>query len=121
MPIPTGSQTIAATAPGELERVADFCRSVVPAGQRDDEDDVADARMSRQAERLAGRSEGHLGCCELCVHRGADPQAPACVSPGSRRTRPSPLRKAFGAHVIGSTARLRRAPTGSGSPVKIIR
>ena len=38
-------------------------------------------------------------------------------SPGSRRISASPLRNAFGGHVIGSTARLRRSTSGSGSPV----
>ena len=36
---------------------------------------------------------------------------------GSNLISPSPLRNAFGGHVIGSTARLRRFTSGSGSPV----
>ena len=49
------------------------------------------------------------------------PQALVNEVPGSRRIRWSPVRKAFGGQVIGSTARLRLATSGSGSPVKTIR
>ena len=52
---------------------------------------------------------------------GVMPHAAACSSPGSRTTSPSPLAKALGAQVIGSTATLLRAPSGSESPVKTIR
>jgi hypothetical protein len=52
---------------------------------------------------------------------GEMPQPATWLSPGSSRTSPSPLRKAFGAHVIGSTAMLRRSTSGSPSPVKTIR
>ena len=66
------------------------------------------------------------------VHHGSgrDPHAPgdglmpqALVNdwPGSRRTRSCPLRNAFGGQVMGSTARLRRSTSGSGSPVNSIR
>ena len=41
--------------------------------------------------------------------------------PGSSRITASPLRNAFGGQVMGSTARLRRLTSGSGSPVKSIR
>ena len=49
---------------------------------------------------------------------GRSPQAAVADSPGSSTRRPSPERNAFGAHVIGSTAMLRREISGSGSPVK---
>ena len=49
------------------------------------------------------------------------PHDEVVVSPGSSTSRPSPVRNAFGAQVIGSTARLRRATSGSGSPVKSCR
>ena len=53
---------------------------------------------------------------------GVMPHAAACSSPGSSTTRPSPLAKAFGAQVIGSTAMLlRRSASGRASPVKTIR
>ena len=52
---------------------------------------------------------------------GLIPQALRNEAPGSRRTRPSPVRNAFGGHVIGSTARLRRLTSASGSPVKSMR
>jgi hypothetical protein len=55
------------------------------------------------------------------IQGGEIPHAPEWDSPGSRRTSPSPLTNAFGAQVIGSTARLRRSTSGSPSPVKIIR
>ena len=53
--------------------------------------------------------------------RGAIPQELVNEAPGSRRISASPLRNAFGGQVIGSTARLRRLTSGSGSPVKSIR
>jgi hypothetical protein len=49
---------------------------------------------------------------------GRIPHFPIHVSPGSSRTTASPVRNAFGGQVIGSTARLRRVTSGSGSPVK---
>ena len=52
---------------------------------------------------------------------GSRPQVPVKDSPGSSTIRSSPVRKAFGGQVIGSTARLRRSTSGSGSPVKSIR
>ena len=42
-------------------------------------------------------------------------------APGSRRIRASPVRNAFGGQVMGSTARLRRRTSGSGSPLKSIK
>ena len=53
--------------------------------------------------------------------RGAIPHELVNEAPGSRRISASPLRNAFGGHVIGSTARLRRLTSGRGSPVKSIR
>ena len=52
---------------------------------------------------------------------GTMPQLLVVDSPGSSLIRPSPLRKAFGAQVMGSTARLRLATSGSGSPVNSIK
>ena len=54
------------------------------------------------------------------VVRGSMPQLLVNDSPGSSWIRSSPLRNAFGGHVIGSTARLRRLTSGSGSPVNTI-
>jgi hypothetical protein len=42
-------------------------------------------------------------------------------SPGSSRISDSPVRNAFGGQVIGSTAMLRLATSGSGSPVNTMR
>jgi hypothetical protein len=42
-------------------------------------------------------------------------------APASSLTSESPVLNAFGGHVIGSTARLRRFTSGSGSPVNTIR
>src|SRR4029453_12276287 len=46
------------------------------------------------------------------------PHVAVADSPGSSTSRPSPERNAFGAQVIGSTARLRRSTSGRGSPAK---
>ncbi len=53
--------------------------------------------------------------------RAAMPQVLVNDRPGSRRIRSTPVRNAFGGQVIGSTARLRRATSGSGSPENSIR
>ena len=45
---------------------------------------------------------------------GAMPHAVVYARPGSSRTTASPERNAFGGHVIGSTAKLRRLTSGSG-------
>jgi hypothetical protein len=66
--------------------------------------------------RSRGARERHRA--EDDAVEGAMPQALVCVSPGSRRIRASPVRNAFGGHVMGSTARLRRETSGRGSPVK---
>ena len=55
------------------------------------------------------------------AHVGEIPQVAVADSPGSRRISESPVRKAFGGQVIGSTARLRRFTSGRVSPVKSIR
>ena len=52
---------------------------------------------------------------------GVIPQVLVNEPPGSSRISASPVRNAFGGQVIGSTARLRRLTSGSGSPVKSIR
>jgi hypothetical protein len=51
----------------------------------------------------------------------AMPHVPVQEQPGSNLIKESPVRNAFGGHVIGSTARLRRLTLGSGSPLKSIR
>ena len=43
------------------------------------------------------------------------------TAPGSSRISESPVRNAFGGHVIGSTAMLRRSTSGERSPVKTMR
>jgi hypothetical protein len=52
---------------------------------------------------------------------GAIPHVLVNEEPGSSRMRTSPLRNAFGGHVIGSTARLRRLKFGRESPLKIMK
>jgi hypothetical protein len=49
------------------------------------------------------------------------PQVPDVDSPGASEMTAVLVRKAFGGQVIGSTARARRATSGSGSPVKSMR
>src|SRR4029453_18614130 len=51
---------------------------------------------------------------------GSIPQLLVNDWPGCSWTRSSPVRNAFGGHVIGSTARLRRLTSGSGSPLNTI-
>src|SRR5207247_10482088 len=72
-----------------------------------------------RASFLAG--DGRQGGDEDAAHAGAMPQEPVKGSPGSRSTSASRVWKAFGGHVIGSTARLRRATSGRGSPVESMR
>lgn len=52
---------------------------------------------------------------------GAMPHVLVNEEPGSSLIRASPVRNAFGGQVMGSTARLRRWTSGSGSPLKSIR
>ena len=59
--------------------------------------------------------------CRTGAHDGVIPQTVVIDCPGSRRITESPVRKAFGGQVIGSTARLRRFTSGRVSPVKSIR
>jgi hypothetical protein len=51
----------------------------------------------------------------------AMPHVPVNDEPGFSLIRDSPVRNAFGGQVIGSTARLRRRTSGSGSPLKSIK
>src|SRR5262249_7707531 len=51
----------------------------------------------------------------------AMPHVPVNDEPGFSLIRASPVRNAFGGQVIGSTARLRRRTSGSGSPLKSIK
>jgi hypothetical protein len=78
-------------------------------------EDRRDARHREDEHERADVGRGH------CGGDGAMPHAPVVESPGSRRITASPLRKAFGGHVIGSTAKLRRATSGRESPVNSIR
>ncbi len=52
------------------------------------------------------------------AHDGVIPHTVVNDCPGSRRITDSPVRKALGGQVIGSTARLRRFTSGRVSPVK---
>ena len=52
---------------------------------------------------------------------GESPHVLVNEPPGSSRITASPVRNAFGGQVMGSTARLRRLTSGSGSPVNSIR
>jgi hypothetical protein len=76
----------------------------------------------------------HSGATSNCSshHFGNTAQGPCALpramphvlvneEPGSSRTKASPVRNAFGGHVIGSTARLRRLKFGRESPLKIMR
>ena len=63
----------------------------------------------------------HRALLHLLARNRAMPQAPLNEVPVSSLIRASPVRNAFGGQVIGSTARLRRWTSGSGSPVKSIR
>ena len=49
------------------------------------------------------------------------PHVPVQEYPDSSPIKETPVRKAFGGQVIGSTARLRRLTSGSGSPLKSIK
>ena len=82
------------------------------AGRGEHQDEGADVRRRLDGERDERRHEPVAG---------VSPQLPAKESPGSSRISASPVRNAFGGQVIGSTARLRRFTSGSGSPVKTIR
>ena len=75
-------------------------------------------RASRRRQRRLRRERE---VADHLTRPGAIPHVLVNESPGSRRISDSPLRNAFGGHVIGSTARLRRSTSGSGSPVKSIR
>ena len=70
----------------------------------------------RQRGRRGNRDEGDHGDSE-----GERPHVLVNEPPGSSRITASPVRNAFGGQVMGSTARLRRLTSGSGSPVKSIR
>jgi hypothetical protein len=70
-------------------------------------------RITRPSDRCA--REGAL-VRSHAPGDGAMPQVLVTVRPGSRRIRASPVRNAFGGHVMGSTARLRRSTSRSGSP-----
>src|SRR4051812_7882291 len=68
--------------------------------------------------------ECHLAARKAKVRRerqhGEIPQAAMKGSSGCSRTSASPVEKAFGGHVIGSTATLLRLTSGSGSPLNTI-
>ena len=81
---------------------------------------LAAARTSTSERRPAARRRGERDHA-ISRERGVIPHVLVNDSPGSSRSTSSPLRNAFGGQVIGSTARLRRSTSGSGSPVKSIR
>src|SRR6516165_2036641 len=56
-----------------------------------------------------------------CALPRAIPHVLVNEEPGSSRIRAPPVRNAFGGHVIGSTARLRRLKFGRESPLKIMK
>ena len=105
---------------------------VVPVEQRDRGRHVPAgkplrARDAREAsaddDDLGGPVLAHRNAnINVCITRGHHPdgmispdempQALVTELPGSSRISPSPLRKAFGGQVIGSTARLRRFDVG---------
>src|SRR4029079_19252958 len=84
--------------------------------------------LPRRKDAVDG--DGHLGNGGLCPGRwrfpargyacGEIPQVVVTDAPGSSTMSPSPLRNAFGAQVIGSTASPRRWTSGW-SPVNTIR
>ena len=90
---------------GVRDRVPGAHRGAVHGGRR--------TRRPRQAARA-------LQDRELQLRSGLRPHAPTKELPGSSTIRSSVERKAFGGQVIGSTARLRRATSGRGSPVNSI-
>ena len=76
-----------------------------------------------QHERTGVRQRRVHGKQDECDHAGSVGVIPHVLvnePPGSSRITASPVRNAFGGQVIGSTARLRRLTSGSGSPVKSI-
>ncbi len=77
----------------------------LPGAGESHEEDVGSA--CRRAERRKASAAG--GAASAQTRRA--PQVAAWVSPGSRRTRPSPLRNAFGAQVIGSVTGPSTAPS----------
>ena len=86
------------------------------AAARSGEDEHEGARVELGHRRLRGERDqpGHAGSV------GVIPHVLVNEPPGSSRISASPLRNAFGGQVIGSTARLRRSTSGSGSPVNSI-
>src|SRR5262249_7705920 len=68
-----------------------------------------------------GASSRLLAYCRQLYFPRAMPHEPVNEEPGFSLIRASPVRNAFGGQVIGSTARLRRPMSGSGSPLKSIK
>ena len=105
-----------------LERVV-----VVPV----DEDDVgvgflqllcgADPANPPPRISTRGRPLPDIRTSYCCCSRGSIPHVLVINSPGWRWINDSPVRNALGGQVIGSTAMLRLATSGSGSPVKTMR
>ena len=77
-----------------------------------------DRRGSRKRLTAAGRCPAVGGADR---QEGRMPHLPVNDWPGSRRIRSFPVWNAFGGQVMGSTARLRRSMSGSGSPVNSMR
>ena len=84
-----------------------------------------EARFVEAAYRSFGTSGRfgpflHAFCHASDASASPEHQVAVVDAPGSRTVTPSPVRNAFGGHVIGSTAMLRRATSGSWSPVNTI-
>ncbi len=95
-----------------------------PVPQRlEDRHDRAEPERERHEQEVVERGGRELAACQVDPRRGEDqvhssPHSAVNEAPGSSAISDSPLRKAFGGQVIGSTAMLRRATSGSASPLK---
>jgi hypothetical protein len=78
-------------------------------------------RSKTNSKQYSGKTNPEFCCRDYTDRPALMPHAPVNEEPGSSRIRASPVRNAFGGHVIGSTARQRRLTSGSGSPVKSIK
>jgi hypothetical protein len=87
---------------------------------------VGGSRLCTSACSSSVRFSARRNCRLLAYFRQlyflrAMPHVPMNEEPGFSLIRASPVRNAFGGQVIGSTARLRRRTSGSGSPLKSIK
>ena len=90
-----------------------------------DRDERPEPERQRHEQEVVDRGGGELAAREVVRREGDDqvhsiPHSAVNAAPGSSVITDSPLRNAFGGQVIGSTAMLRRATSGSGSPLKTI-